>query len=389
MVRKKRENIFERLGKVEPVCKHFWDCGGCRYQDIEYPSQQMILKSEYLTHLLKQPIEVIPSPVGLGYRNKMEFVCAFGKVGLRKRKTFDAVIDVEYCHYISERSNKLLKELKELIKKNNIEDYDYLEHIGYLRYIVLREAKFTDDIMISFVTSTKSEEVLALVDYLKDKVSSIQWIINEGMGDRATGELYKSWGKDFFVEKVCGLEFKVGPNSFFQNNAFLMDKLYAEVEKNLIGDKILDLYCGIGSITLAVAGNGRQVHGVEIVEQAIDYAKENQKLNKVENVSFECLDVKEWVKNPSNKNYDTIILDPPRAGNGKKTIRHLSKMDPKRFVLVSCNPKSLKDDLKFFKEEGYVSTSIKGYDMFPQTPHIEVVVVLDKAEKSEEEIVEN
>lgn len=378
MSRKKRENIFDRLEKVEPICSHFWDCGGCKYQDIEYPTAQMTLKSEYLTHLLKFPVEMTPSPKGMGYRNKMEFVCAFGKVGLRRRRKFDEVIDLEHCHYLSDRSNKLLQDLKSIMKEQGIDDYNYIDHTGYLRYIVFREAKFTDDIMISFVTADTTEKLMPLVDYLKDKVSSIQWIINPGMGDRATGDLHKTWGNTFFTEKVCGLEFKVGPNSFFQNNVFLMEELYAEVEKNLIGTNILDLYCGIGSITLAVAGKGRQVHGVEIVEEAIEYARENQKLNNIENVSFECLDVKEWVKTVSEQKYDTIILDPPRAGNGKKTIKSLVKMNPKRFVMVSCNPKSLKDDLKFFKEYGYLATFMKGFDMFPQTPHIEVVLVLEK-----------
>ncbi len=364
------------MQKTVPWCPYFGLCGGCSFQDISY-ADQIEQKKKELKSIFGFDIDVVPSPLEYEYRNRMDFVCAFSKVGFRQRGRFNEVVDLKECHLINKRFIPIFQELRNAINELGIKDFNYLNHQGYLRYIVFRLAAHTPDLMVSFVTSTTDEAILPLIEIAKKRASSVNWLISSGLADLSIGPVHKSYNNPFITEKLGKYVYKIGPNTFFQNNAYLAADLFDCVKAEISGP-VLDLFCGAGAISIYISGVAEKVFGIEKDDDSIKLANEALATNNISNVSFLSSDASVWLReNSANRDFPTIIIDPPRSGLGGKTARKLMRLEPDKIVYVSCNPKTFRDDMVFLKPK-YNLTSLKAFDMFPQTPHVEMVGVFNK-----------
>jgi 23S rRNA (uracil-5-)-methyltransferase RumA len=378
MKRKKRKLFYGLMDKyrgdgVVPECAHFGECGGCMFQDIAYDNQ-LLLKKEYVNGLfqgLASVDEVYPSNP-FNYRTRMDLVTAFGKKGFRRSGSYRHVVDVESCPIMQVQSNERFKELCGILE--GVEDYDYLGHSGYLRYIIIREARFTGEVMVNFVTSVPENRIsIKLYDFL-EKVDSSSMLLSDGLADLSYGPRFQTMKKGFITESFDGIEYMLTPNTFFQSNSEVALQMYRRILSET-GGKTLDLYCGVGSISLFAASAAEKVTGVEMVQESVDAAVENRDRNEIENVDFVCADAADYVKENSGS-FDTLILDPPRSGMHPKMIEHIKEMKLDKIIYMSCNPATCRDDIKAL--EDYKIESFEAYDMFPQTPHVETLAVLRK-----------
>ncbi|MEM4331041.1 MAG: 23S rRNA (uracil(1939)-C(5))-methyltransferase RlmD [Candidatus Pacearchaeota archaeon] len=349
------------------ICPYFNKCGGCSYQDISY-EEQISLKKERLKEIFNIDIEIIPSEKIYGYRNRVDIPITSEGIGFKKRGSWKEVIEIDECRLFGERAKECLRSLKNFIRFFNLSPWNLETHKGFLRYIILREGKFTNELMITLITNKGDlpEEVKHFF-----KADSIYWCVNEKITDISIGEIKRFWGKEFIKEEINGIKYLLNPYSFFQTNPFITKKLI-EYVSNLVKGKILDAYCGIGTFSLYLAKRGFLVEGFDSDKQAIDMAKKNASLNNL-SVNFFV----EEDRKVSSFECDSLIVDPPRVGLHPKFLKKILILKPQKIVYVSCNPESLKRDLLLL-EEIYKMKSIKAFDMFPQTPHIEVVCELER-----------
>ncbi len=378
MKRKKRKLFYGLMDKyrgdgVVPECAHFGECGGCMFQDIAYDNQ-LLLKQEYVNGLFQglASVEEVHPSNPFNYRTRMDLVTAFGKKGFRRSGSYRHVVDVESCPIMQAQSNERFKELRNILE--GVEDYDYLGHSGYLRYIIIREARFTGEVMVNFVTSVPENRLsMKLYDFLEN-VDSSSMLLSDGLADLSYGPQFQTMKKGFITESFDGIEYMITPNTFFQSNSEMALQMYRRILSET-GGKTLDLYCGVGSISLFAASAAESVTGVEMVQESVDAAAENRDKNEIENVEFVCADAAEYVKENSDS-FDTLILDPPRSGMHPKMIQHIKEMKLDKIIYMSCNPATCRDDIKAL--EDYSIESFEAYDMFPQTPHVETLAVLRK-----------
>lgn len=378
-MKKKKKRQFQALADrfrgegSEPQCRHFGTCGGCLFQDIPYENQ-LELKKAYINELLDGIISLdrVHGSEPLGYRNRMDMVCAFGKVGLRERGNYRFVCDVEECPLMQQKSENLFTRARPLLKK--IECYNYLKHEGYLRYIVLRQAYFTGQVMANLVTATEDDRLHDIIEFLMQEVDSASHLISDGLADLSTGPVLKDWKQGYIEEDFDGIRYRITPNSFFQSNSPVAREMYRRI-KDEINGHVLDLYSGVGSITLYIAEKAESVTGVELNSEAVEIAAINKEINNIENATFICEDARVHMKEKTGR-YDTLVLDPPRSGIHPKMRKSIAEMAPERIVYMSCNPATFRDDLLELTD--YRVTSFEAWDMFPQTPHVETLAVLDK-----------
>ena len=378
MKRKKRDQFAELARRfrgegVPPACAHFGECGGCLFQDMRY-GDQLLLKREWLRGVVGDLCD--PGDVGasepLSYRNRMDMVCAFGVSGLRVRGSFKRVADVRSCEIMQERMRRAFSGLKPLIAL--AEDYDYLRHSGYLRYVVLRQARYTDELMVNFVTASREDRLGELAGAACAAADSVSLILSDGLADLSYGEVYEVRKRGFIEEEFDGTRFRIAPNSFFQSNSPIALEMYREIRAHVRG-RVLDLYSGVGSISLFVAGAAERVTGVELNPEGAATARVNAELNSVANADFVCADVLDYLREGSAP-FDTLVLDPPRSGMHPKAVRLVRERAPGRIVYMSCNPVTFRDDVKAL--EDYRVDRFRAWDMFPQTPHVETLAVLER-----------
>lgn len=376
--RRQKKDIFRNLAEkylntAEPVCPHFGKCGGCMFQDVSYENQ-LEIKKEYLNGLFEGVITVenVKPSTPLNYRNRMDFVTAFGKRGLRQRGDFKTVIDIENCPIMQEKSNKFFQGLRQ--KLIGIEDYDYVNHEGFLRYTVLRQAAFTQELMCSFVVKEDKPLPDDVIEYAVNNADSVSTILSDGLADVSFGPVVKNFKNGFIIEEFDGIKYKIRPNSFFQSNSKTAVEMYNVIRDNVKG-RVMDLYSGVGSISLFAAENADSVTGVEIVEEAVESANENKELNNIDNVNFICADVKKFMRENKNR-FETLILDPPRAGIHPKMLKSIDIFRPERIIYMSCNPATFKDNLVLLDD--YNLDYFEAFDMFPQTPHVETLAVMNR-----------
>lgn len=392
--------VVERAAEeVSPFCPHFGVCGGCAYQTMTY-EKQLELKGAQVKKLLDdagirgyeyQGIE--GSPNELEYRNKMEF--SFGDVekggelalGLHKKGSFYEVVTVHGCQIVDEDFKRVLTLIHEYFREKNISFYKKGNHEGYLRHLVVRKAEKTGEMLINLVTSSQMEmdmTPLALkVRELKLDGELVGFIhtINDALSDIVRpDEVRLLFGRDYIMEEILGLKFKISAFSFFQTNSSGAEKLYS-ITREYAGeskDKIIfDLYSGTGTIAQIMAPVAKKVIGIEIIEEAVEAARENADLNGLSNCEFIAGDVLKRVGELKDKP-DLIILDPPRDGIHPKAIGKIIDFKAPRLVYVSCKPTSLARDLQVFQERGYKVKKVKCMDMFPHTPHVETVVLIER-----------
>lgn len=396
----KLEEIIEPSPlNVKPICEKFGQCGGCTYLNLSYESQieykekaiLKLLRNEGISYEKFLGIEKAPNQ--FSYRNKMEF--SFGdevkggqlELGLHKKGNPFGIVPTYDCHLVSEDFRKIMKSTIEYFRNENAVFYNLKNHFGFLRNLVLREGK--NEIMVCLVTSSQNEMNLNdFVDLLlglslNKKIVSIIHVVSDSLSDAIQPSEFKIlYGKDTIEEELFGLKFKINLFSFFQTNTEGMKILYQKVKdkiKNIDG-VILDLYSGIGTIGQIVSQENKgKVIGIEIVEDAVKMAKKNVKLNKLD-CEFIAGDVTKIVRD-INEKIDFIIVDPPRAGITKKGVEDICNFNSKNIIYVSCNPKTLVEDLKTFLNRGYSIKSIECVDMFPNTYHVECVVLMSRVEK--------
>ncbi|ACJ17001.1 23S rRNA (uracil-5-)-methyltransferase [Thermococcus onnurineus NA1] len=374
--RKKKRTLiateYEVVGpseiRTEPKCPYFGTCGGCLLQHLPY-DEQLKFKSDKLSEILGFDVEVIPSPKIYGHRNRIDVVISTNGIGFRRRGTWWDVVDIEECPVFGKASGKVLRSLREFIEDHKPSLYEIGKNRGFLRYVVIREGKFTDELMVNLVTA-EGELPEEFPDYF-DYADSIYWSVNRTPSDVSYGDVERVWKKEFIRERLDDVAYLIHPNSFFQTNSYQAVNLVREVSRLVEGEKVLDLYSGVGTFGVYLAKRGFTVEGIEINPFAVEMANRNAELNGIDAVFSvgEDKDVKNLAK------YDTIILDPPRAGLHPKLVKKILKDEPQTIVYVSCNPKTLKLNLNELSGKYSVEEAV-GLDMFPHTPHIEVVVKL-------------
>ena len=381
------------------VCPHFEGCGGCTMLSVDY-AKQLEIKEEQVLELFEDAgirgfefLGVQGSPDNVGYRNKMEYT--FGDevkggpltLGLHKKGRHIDIQTVDGCMLVDFDFNTILKESLAFFQDAELPYYRVVNHEGYLRNLVVRKGIHTDEIMVNIVTSSQCEfDMSKFADMingleLKGNVVSILHTINDGLADAVQcDDMRILYGVDYLHEEILGLKFKISPFSFFQTNTKGAEQLYT-IARDFIGDHsnkvVFDLYSGTGSIGQLMAEKAKKVYGIEIIEEAVVAANENAKLNGLDNCEFIAGDVKDTVKSLDVKP-DLIIVDPPRPGIHKQAIKDICDFGAKEIVYISCNPKTLVDDLKDFIGYGYMPEKVKCMDMFPNTPHCESVVKLYK-----------
>lgn len=395
--------------RVEPFCEHFGVCGGCKWQHINYEAQ-LKFKQEHVTDNLKKisKIDNLPEimPI-LGssetqfYRNKLEFTFSdyrwltreqidsgieYSKnaLGFHVPKRFDRILDIEKCWLQDDPSNEIRLAVKSFAKENDLSFFNLRNQTGLLRNLIIRTAT-TGDLMVLvqfFYQDSKNEKLL---DFLKNKfpqITSLQYIIN-GKGNETFYDLpvHLYHGEAFITEQMEGLQFRIGPKSFYQTNSKQAYELYKVAREfaGLTGDEVVyDLYTGTGTIANFVAKNAKKVIGVESVQDAIIDARKNSELNNIHNTTFLAGDMKDMFTEAFVKKHgqpDVIITDPPRAGMHDKVVEMLNRIKPAKLVYVSCNPSTQARDLELLSES-FVVQKIQPVDMFPQTHHVENVVLL-------------
>ncbi|MBD7910613.1 MULTISPECIES: 23S rRNA (uracil(1939)-C(5))-methyltransferase RlmD [Clostridium] len=391
--------VVERAAyEVDAKCCHFGICGGCSSQGLTYEKQLELLGDEVKELFRNAEVStgeyegVVGSLNQWEYRNKMEFT--FGDMekggeltlGMHiKNKSF-GIVNVDQCKIVDEDFRKIIDLTVNYFRKTDLTYYRVMKREGYLRHLVIRKAKNTGELMVNLVTTTQVDfDLTEYVGLLREtkfqgKLVSILHTENNSFSDAVIPEkLNVLYGIDHIQEELLGLKFNISPFSFFQTNTNGAEGLYSIV-REYMGDSdnkiVFDLYCGTGTIGQIVAPNAKKVVGIELIEEAVEAAKENAKLNGLSNCEFLAGDVAEIIKTVKDKP-DIIILDPPRSGVHPKALDYVIKFKAKEIIYVSCNPKTLVNDLKVLIDAGYEVIKTKVKDMFPNTPHGEVVVKLE------------
>ena len=386
------------LENNEDVCPHFGICGGCTYQSMSYDAQ-LAMKEAQVKKLLDNVCSdyefqgITGSPLESAYRNKMEF--SFGDeekdgpmaLGMHRKGSFYDIVNVSECHIVDEDFRTILVATLEFFKGSGLKFYHKLKHEGYLRHLLVRKAKKTQEILIDIVTTTQENyDMTAYTDMLKSleftgKLVGILHTFNDSLADVVQNDSTAIlFGRDYIMEELLGLTFKITPFSFFQTNSLGAEVLYDKVRSyvgSVDGKTVFDLYSGTGTIAQILAPVAKKVVGVEIVEEAVEAAKVNAGINGLDNCEFIAGDVLKVVGDLTDKP-DMIILDPPRDGIHPKAIEHIINFGVDNIVYVSCKPTSLARDLVIFESRGYKLIKACCVDMFPGTAHVETVVLLSQ-----------
>lgn len=388
--------------KIEPKCHVTELCGGCTSQHIPY-EKQLELKNEQILKLFENAglsgfeyLGVEESPSIFAYRNKMEF--NFGDMekggeltlGMHVKNKGYSIVNTSCCEIVDEDFRIIHSTAIEYFRKKALTYYKIMKREGYLRNLVIRKGINTGEILVNLVTTSQMDidlsEFLNLLQGLqyKGKLTGVIHTINDSLSDVVQADRVEIlYGREYIYEELLGLKFKINPFAFFQTNTKGAEKLYSIV-RDFMGnteDKVVfDLYCGTGTIGQIVAPKAKKVVGIELIEKAVEAAKENAKLNNLENCTFIAGDVAKVIGNLKEKP-DTIILDPPRPGVHPVALKYVTEFDPKNIIYVSCNPKTLVEDLKYFVGKGYKIERVRGMDMFPNTGHVECVVLITRKDR--------
>ena len=398
--------------RIEPICEHFGVCGGCKWQNMKYSQQLFYKQNEVKNHLqrigkieLPEFEPILGSEKQFFYRNKMEFGFSNSRwltqdeidsqddlgnrnaLGFHIPKMWDKILDINKCHLQEDPSNAIRNEIREFANLNNLTFFNPRSHEGLLRTLMLRTAS-TGEIMVLiqfFEDDIQNRELL--LDHLYEKfpqITSLQYVINSKANDTLYDtniKLYK--GRDYILEEMEGLKFSINAKSFYQTNSDQAYELYKITRDfaGLTGNEIVyDLYTGTGTIAQFVSKKAKKVIGVESVPEAIEDAKANAKRNEITNCEFFVGDMKVVFNEAFIANHgkpDVIITDPPRDGMHKDVIEQILKIEPQKVVYVSCNSATQARDLALMDEK-YKVTRVRPVDMFPQTHHVENVVLLEK-----------
>lgn len=396
--------------RCEPVCKHYGECGGCKWQILPYDQQLRYKQQQIIDNLTRIGKVQLPdiSPI-LGskhiyeYRNKLEFTfsdrkwlswdviraagglenvdTAYG-VGFHIPNCFDKVLDITECHLMPDINNRIRNAIRDYAREHGISFYNEHAHTGQLRTLIIR-TNHRGEVMLIVVWAEEPD--MRLMEFLRDsfpEIVSLLYVVNQKLNDTiGDQQVHVFAGQDHIMEQMEDLQFKVGPKSFYQTNTEQAYELYKVAREfaGLTGNELVfDLYTGTGTIANFVAKQARQVIGIEYVPEAIEDAKVNAQLNRLDNTLFFAGDMKDILNQDFINQYgrpDVIITDPPRAGMHEDVVKTILAAEPQRIVYVSCNPATQARDLNLLDEK-YRVTRVQPVDMFPHTQHVENVVQL-------------
>ena len=385
-------------GHVEALCRHFGACGGCRFQDYGYDRQIAAKESQVRDALVRlggfgdPPLEpIVPAANQFGYRNKLEYSFAQTAdgpaLGFHRAGRWDEVLPVDRCLLTTELGNAIRDAVRGWAGEERLVAYDQASGDGYLRHLVVREGRNTGQALVLLVTAAGERfDSGYFVDVLRrfPEVRSIHWAINDTPAEVTNLPTKLLWGEPAIEEELLGLRFRVRPNAFLQTNTEMAERLYETALEfaSLTGmQTVFDLYCGTGTIGLALARQALTVWGVEISEEAVACAIENAELNGIANAAFFAGNVGQSIEELRERagQPDVVVVDPPRAGLAGKALRRTGELESQRIVYVSCNPTTLASDAKVLRDEyGYELVRCRPVDMFPHTPHIESVSLLER-----------
>jgi 23S rRNA (uracil1939-C5)-methyltransferase len=385
--------------RVEAPCAHYPACGGCRFQDLAYETQ-VEAKHEQVADALQRiggvavpPLEpIVPAEEIFHYRNKLEY--SFTQLedgpalGFHRAGRWDEVLDIEKCWLTTDLGNAIRNAVRDWARGDRLVAYDQSEHTGYLRHLVVREGRNTGQVLVQLVTGAGEKfDTGGFVDTLRQfsEVRSIHWAVNETEAEVTNLPTQLLWGDEAIEEQLCGLRFRVRPNAFLQTNTKMAERLY-EIAREYAaltgGETVYDLYCGIGTIGLVLAGDALTVWGIEVSEESVACALENAELNGIGNAAFFAGNVGQSLEDlhARSGDPDVVIVDPPRAGLAGKALRRLGEVGAPRVVYVSCNPTTLAADVKRLRDNyGYTLRRTRPIDLFPHTPHVESVSLLERS----------
>lgn len=417
------QSTLEGRRTAPPACRHFGDCGGCEFQDVPY-SEQLAAKSrafafihgevcrafrekadgceaeeaETAAALRRQaaaldeglagiPVELEPSPLPLGYRQRMDYVFAFDKAGLRRVNRHRQVVELEECPLLGEQGYGVFRDALRLAREAGLESYDYMRHTGELRYFVVRRAR-SGQTLLSLVTKSDSprQAVLGILAQLVESgvVTSGNWLLAPGLGDVSFGERLETVGAPFIVEDMNGFGLRIGPNTFFQSNPAVAEKAYAAIRDFVPpGGTVLDMYSGVASIAVNVSPLSTRVTAVENVPENVALAEVNIGENDIDNVDLLVDDSAQYLRNLGDAGPgtgpDMVIVNPPRPGVEGDGMRAILRLAPRRLAYLSCNPFTLLRNLSEILDS-YRLRTVRIYDMFPQTRHFETLALLERTD---------
>ncbi len=398
------------------LCPHREFCGGCIYQGVSYEEQLKTKENEVLELLEKKGVvperidKIEGCPSQYGYRNKMEYT--FGDfvkdgettLGMHRKKNFMSIVTVDQCQLVDEDFNKILRGTLDFVNEKGYRFYHKRSHQGLMRNLIVRKGIRTGELLINIVTTSdsvpdsmtdsvsesvtdtesfnESEYVERLIGLdLNNQIVGILRTVNDNIADAVNcEELRILWGRDYYREKILGLDFKVSAFSFFQTNVEAVERLYTEalaLVDSFEGKTAFDLYCGTGTISQILALRAKKALGIELVAEAVESAKANAKLNNLVNCDFIAGDVFEVLKSVDEKP-DVIVVDPPRVGIQPKALDKIISYGVEEIIYISCNPKTLVENLKYMEYYGYKCKYLKPFDNFPMTKHIETICLMSR-----------
>jgi 23S rRNA (uracil1939-C5)-methyltransferase len=382
--------------RVEAPCAHFPDCGGCRFQDLAYEAQAAAKDAQVrdalqrIAGIASPPLEpILPAESAFHYRNKLEYSFTSTEegpaLGFHRAGRWDEVLDVERCWLTGELGNAVRAAVRDWAREEHLTAYDPATHEGFLRHLVVREGLNTGQALVVLVTAPgELPDVGHFVDVLRrfPGVRSIHRAVNDGVAEVTNLPTELLWGDDAIEEELAGLRFRVRPGAFLQTNTAMAERLYgiAVEYAGLTGEEtVYDLYCGIGTIGLVMAGQALSVWGVDVSEESVACAIENAELNGIGNAAFFAGEVGRSAEELRDRAGppDVVVVDPPRSGLAGRALREVGRLEAPRFVYVSCNPTTLAGDVKALTADyGYRLERVRPVDMFPHTPHVEAVALL-------------
>jgi 23S rRNA (uracil1939-C5)-methyltransferase len=385
--------------RVEAPCAHYPACGGCRFQDLAYEAQLEAKASQVAEALRRigglpdvQLEPAVPAESVFHYRNKLEYSFTSTPegglaLGFHRAGRWDEVLDIEKCWLTTDLGNLIRNAVKDWARNEGLRAFDQEAQEGYLRHLVVREGRNTGQALVTLVTAPG--ELAARESFVETvrrfpEVTSVHWAVNDRPAEVTNVPTQLLWGEPWIEEELLGLRFRIRPNAFLQTNTAMCEVLYrlAVEYAGLTGEEtVYDLYCGIGTIGLAMADQALTVWGVESSEESVACALENAELNGVANTAFFAGEVGDSLEELRDRagDPDVVVVDPPRAGLTGKAVHRIGGLEAPRLVYVSCNPTTLAGNAKELVGLGYRLERARPLDMFPHTPHIETVALFTRA----------
>ena len=387
--------------RITPDCPYFPRCGGCTYRHIRYEEELRLKKQRVQDNLSRiggsdvTVEEILGARDTLRYRNKAQYpVSKDGAVGFYRARTHE-VIECEHCLLVKPEADAAAEALREYMQSCRVAGYDEKTGRGLVRHLYIRSNAAGESLVCVLVNGDKLPKEDRLVTLLRDACPKCTGIVlgtNTKKGNVILGDRYRTlWGSDRLEDTLCGKTFRLSVPSFYQVNRIQAERLYAKAIEfaGLTGQEtVLDLYCGAGTITLALSDHAKKVLGAEIVPEAIDDARENAARNGVKNVEFFCGDASDVAKKLARENLrpDVITVDPPRKGLAADVVESIAEMQPGRVVYVSCDSATMARDVKRLADLGYTAQRACAVDMFPRADHVETVVLLSKGKVDSKKI---